>query len=286
MKFVMAGFDLLAIATLLVLLRIIGRDPAELLIYAWLPLPVWEFAGNAHVDAAVAGLLSLALLLTVGSRWAWTGVVLALATLTKFLPAVVVPAFWRPWNWRLPLAFALTVGTLYAPYVSIGDQALGFLPAYVTEEGIANGRGVFLLELLGNVATLPTWTTYAYIALVLVVLGALSLRFAFMTQTPSTPGVRVTQQAHQALMLASVLLVALSPHYPWYLALLAPFACLAPQPSALWLLAAAPLLAHGSFEYLAVPGVVYGPAIVLAAYELYRGHAAWLAMPSPVVRSV
>jgi len=197
-----------------------------------------------------------------------------------------VPAFWRPWNWRLPLAFALTVVALYAPYVSIGDQALGFLPAYVAEEGIANGHGVFLLELLRNIATLPAWTTYAYFALVLVVLGILGLRFAFMTQTPSTPGARVTQQAHQALMLASVLLVALSPHYPWYLALLAPFACLTPQPSALWLLAAAPLLAHGSFEYLAVPGVVYGPAIVLAAYELYRGRTAWLAMPSPVVRSV
>jgi hypothetical protein len=96
----------------------------------------------------------------------------------------------------------------------------------------------------------------------------------------------VVQQAHQALILASVLLVALSPHYPWYLAWLAPFACLVPQPSVLWLLAAAPLLAHGSFEYRAVPGIVYGPAIALAACEIYRGWAARLAMPSPVVRSI
>jgi hypothetical protein len=120
----------------------------------------------------------------------------------------------------------------------------------------------------------------------LVVLAALGVGFAFIAEQPTAPDRRVVQQARQALILGSVLLVALSPHYPWYLAWLAPFACLVPQPSVLWLLAAAPLLAHGSFEHLAVPGVVYGPAIILAAYELYRGCAARLPMPSPVVRSV
>jgi alpha-1,6-mannosyltransferase len=286
MKLVMAGLDALAIGLLIMLLRIVGRDPAELVIYAWLPLPVWEFAGNAHIDAAVAGLLALALLLAVRGRWAWTGVVLAMAALTKFLPAVILPAFWRPWNWQLPLAFALTAVALYAPYVSIGDQVLGFLRGYITEEGITNGHGVFLLELLGSITALPAWSTYAYLVLVLAVLGALGLHFAFIAERPSAPDRRVMQQARQALILASVMLIALSPHYPWYLAWLAPFACLVPRPSVLWLLAVAPLLAHGSFEYLAVPGVVYGPAIVLAAYELYRGYAVRLAVPSPVVRSV
>ncbi len=286
MKLVMAGFDALAIGALLILLRIAGRDPAELLIYAWLPLPVWEFAGNAHIDAAVAGLLGLALLLAVRSRWAWTGVVLALATLTKFLPAVTLPAFWRPWNWRLPLTFALTVVALYIPFVSIGDQVLGFLSGYVAEEGFRTGHGVFLLELLGRIGSLPVWTSYAYFALVLGLLGALGVRFAFSTELPSASNLRVMLQARQAAILAAVLLVALSPHYPWYLAWLAPLACLAPMPSVLWLLAAAPLLAHGSFEYLIVPGAVYGPAIVLGAYELYRARGARLAVPSPAVRSV
>ena len=66
-------------------------------------------------------------------------------------------------------------------------------------------------------------------------------------------------QARQAVILGAVLLVALSPHYPWYFGWLAPLACLAPLPSVLWMLAAAPLLAHGAFEYLAVPGAVYVP---------------------------
>jgi hypothetical protein len=285
MKLLMAGFDIAAIGALIALLRIAGRDPAELLIYAWLPLPVWEFAGNAHIDAAASGLLTLALLLAARSRWIWTGVLLAAATLSKFLPAVTLPAFWRPWNWRLSLVFVLTVIAMYLPYASIGGQVFGFLPGYMAEEGLASGHGIFLLELLGRVATLPAWAPYAYAAVVLVVLGALAASFAFGPELPEGPNIGVTRRAHQAVILAAILLLALSPHYPWYLAWLAPLACLAPQLSVLWMLAAAPLLAHGSFEHLAVPGAVYGPAMILAAYELYRARTTRPAISASVVRS-
>jgi hypothetical protein len=123
------------------------------------------------------------------------------------------------------------------------------------------------------------------VAAVVVVLGALAASFAFGHELPGGPNIKVTQHARQAVILAAVLLFALSPHYPWYLAWLAPLACLAPRPSVLWMLGSAPLLAHGSFEYLAVPGAVYGPAMVLAAYELYRARTTRLAIRSPVVRS-
>ena len=270
MKLMIAAFDALAMVALILLLRVAGRDPAELLIYAWLPLPVWEFAGNAHIDGAAAGLLALALLIAVRGRSIWTGIVLAVAALTKFLPVVVLPAFFRPRDWRLPVAFAATLVVCYLPYVSVGWRVLGFLPGYVSEEGFASGHSVFLLELLGQIITLPAWAPMLYIVLVLGVLGCLVARFAFTTELPAAPGPRVLMQARQAAILGGVLLVALSPHYPWYLGWLAPLACLAPLPSVLWMLGAAPLLAHGSFEYLAVPGAVYLPAVILAAIDLCR----------------
>ena len=172
MKVMIAAFDALAIVTLIVLLRVAGRDPAELLIYAWLPLPVWEFAGNAHIDGVIAGLLALALLLAVRGRSIWTGVVLAVATLTKFLPVVVLPAFWRPRDWWLPVAFVVTLVCLYLPYSSVGWQMFGFVPGYVSEEGFSNGHGLFLLDLIGSVVPLPAWATRIYIALVLAVLDS------------------------------------------------------------------------------------------------------------------
>ncbi|HEY2616685.1 MAG TPA: glycosyltransferase 87 family protein [Acetobacteraceae bacterium] len=282
MKLIIAAFDTLAIVALILLLRVAGRDPAELLIYAWLPLPVWEFAGNAHIDGAAAGLLALALLLAVRGRSIWTGILLAAATLTKFLPAVVLPAFWWPRDRRLPIAFAVTLVVLYLPYALIGWRVLGFLTGYLSEEGVADGHGIFLLDLFGTAVTLPAWASTAYFALVLAVLGFLGARFAFATVLPAAAGARVLVQSRQAVVLGAVLLVALSPHYPWYLGWLAPFACLAPLPGVLWMLAAAPILAHGAFEYLAVPAAVYVPAAILATIDLFRR----LPAPPQAVRSV
>jgi hypothetical protein len=270
MKLTIAVFDALAMIALAVLLRASGRDPAQLLIYAWLPLPVWEFAGNAHIDGAAAGLLALALLAAARGRSVWTGVVLAAATLTKFLPAVVLPAFWHPRDWRLPLGFAVTLIACYLPYLSVGGPALGFLPGYLAEERIGDGHGIFLLQLLGRFMSLPEWAAMLYFALVLCLLGLLAVRFAFATPLPASIGARVAMQAHQAVILGAIVLAALSPHYPWYFGWLAPLACLAPVPAVLWLLAAAPLLAHGAIEYLAVPAAVYLPAAILAAIDLRR----------------
>ncbi len=285
MKLMMLAFDVLAIIALIPLLRIADRDPAELLIYAWLPLPVWEFAGNAHIDAVATGLLALALLLAVRRRAVWTGIALAAATLTKFLPAVVLPAFWRPTDWRLPLAFVAALCALYLPYLSVGWHVFGFLGGYASEEGFASGHGFFLLQLIDALVTLPDWVTRLYIALVLGVLGVISARFAFGAPLPTKPGPRVRVQARQAVILGAAVLVAVSPHYPWYFTWLAPLACLAPLPSVLWMLAAAPLLAHGAVEYLIVPGAVYGPAAILAAFDLYRSRSQSLAMPPPALRS-
>jgi alpha-1,6-mannosyltransferase len=286
MKLMMTLIDALAVGALARLLPMAGRERSELLIYAWAPLPVWEFAGNAHVDALAAGLLALALLASVRGRVFWTGIVLAAATLTKFLPAVVLPAFWRPPHWRLPLVFAASVAALYLPYAASGSRVLGFLPGYAAEEGFANGRGIFLLDLLGRFATLPDWASAAYIALALGGIGLLGACFAFGGKLPAAPGARLTLQARQAVILGAAMLVAVSPHYPWYFGWLAPFACLAPLPSVLWMLAAAPLLAHGSLEYLAVPGAVYGPAAVLAVFDLRRCGTRASPIPPQAVRSL
>jgi hypothetical protein len=66
-----------------------------------------------------------------------------------------------------------------------------------------------------------------------------------------------------------VLLIALSPHYPWYFGWLAPLACLASFSSLYWLLAAAPLIGLGPIEHLLIPTVVYVPTAALALLE-YR----------------
>ena len=274
MKAVMAGFDALAIVALLSLLRRAGRDSAEVVAYVWLPLPVWEFAGNGHIDAAAAGLLMLALLLSARGWSIATGLVLAAATLTKLLPAVVLPAFWRPRDRVLPVAFVSGVIAFYLPYLSVGWRVLGFLPGYFKEEHIGTGGGIFLLEVLNRLLPLPHWAVPAYAALTLAALAVIAARFIWFTRQPTDPAAAVTQQARQAAILGAVLLVALSPHYPWYFGWLAPLACLASWPSLYWLVATAPLLVLGPIEHLLVPTMVYVPVAALAMLG-YRRARQW-----------
>ncbi len=269
MKAIMTAFDLGTIVALLRLLRLAGRNPAEVLIYAWLPLPVWEFVGNGHIDAAASGLLTFALLIAAYRRQASTGIMLAAAALTKFLPAIVLPAFWRPRGWRLLVAFVLSLGVFYAPYIGVGWRVLGFLGGYVKEEKIGHGGGIFLLEVLDRIVPLPRWDTAAYAAIVLAVLAAIAARFVCTTALPAGPGERVVLMARQAAILGVVLLIALSPHYTWYFGWLAPLACLASFSSLYWLLAAAPLIGLGPIEHLLIPTVVYVPTAALALLE-YR----------------
>ena len=286
MKLMMLAFDVLAIIALVPLLRIADRDPAELLIYAWLPLPVWEFAGNAHIDAVATGLLALALLLAVRRRAVWTGIVLAAATLTKFLPAVVLPAFWRPNDWRLPIAFVAAIVRVVSA-ISLGWLARVRFSRRICLRGGLCQRARLLPaaahRCVGDFAGLGYHNSTSL--LVLGVLGIVGASFAFGAPLPTKPGPRVRVQARQAVILGAAVLVAVSPHYPWYFTWLAPLACLAPLPSVLWMLAAAPLLAHGAVEYLVVPGAVYGPAAILAAFDLYRSRSQSLAMPPPALRS-
>jgi alpha-1,6-mannosyltransferase len=269
-KAVMAGFDVLSIGCIAALLRLADRNPAELLIYAWLPLPVWEFAGSGHIDAAATGLMALALLLSAFGRQAPLGITLAAATFTKFLPGVVLPAFWRDGRWKLLGVFGATGIALYLPYLGVGRGVFGFLRGYTVEEGLRSGGGIFLLDVLSRFVSLPHWAASAYFVLVLAVLAALSARFAFSGTSPRSRSQHIECQARRAAILGAVLLVAISPHYPWYFSWLAPLVCLAPLASVLWLLAAAPLLAHDSVEYLIVPLTVYAPAGVLALRDFHK----------------
>ena len=280
MKAVMTGFDVTAIIILEYLLRLIGRDRAEVLIYAWLPLPIWEFVGNGHIDAAAAGLLAVALLFAARNAAARSGVALAAAALTKILPMAVLPAFWRFGRWRLLSAFLLTSVLLYLPYVTVGKQALGFLGGYLQEEHISRGGGPFLFEALHHVVPLPSWSLTVYFSVAVAILFALAVRFAFGGRLSLAPAERVTTIARQSAILGAVLLVAISPHYQWYFGWLAPLACLTPLASVLWLLAAAPLLALGPIEHLMIPTTVYLPAAALAVLDFHRSRTTAAPIPT------
>jgi hypothetical protein len=114
------------------------------LIYLWNPLILIEFANGAHVvDAWMIFLVMLAFWLMIrsnnlirGKNFFNLGIILAMAgaTLTKGIPALLVPIFLRRWRWKwLLLYLAFIIGALFAFSLGAGWGIIGPL----------NGVGVF-----------------------------------------------------------------------------------------------------------------------------------------------
>ena len=192
---------------------------------------------------------------------------LAAAALVKFFPAVLFPALYRRWDWKMPVAAALTVAVAYAPFVGAGSAVLGFLPGYLREEGLQSGAGFFLWNLLSTVVPLEHVGPAVYLALAAALLLALAVRSLFTAQD---------HYLAAALTLAVAATVLLSPHYPWYFAWIVPLICFTPRPSALYLTVACPLLyfvpGGGEFAAARMPleWAIYGPFAALVAFELWR----------------
>jgi len=248
-----------ALAFMLALLRRAGRPGALLAVYAWAPLPVWEFAGDGHVDAASLAWIGAAMLAAASGRRGWAGVALAGGGLTKVLPLAIAPALWRRWDWRLPAAGLATVVAGYAVYGSVGWRVLGYLPGYGAEEGLESGSGVLWLRLLALSGRLPGWAGGAWIALAGLALLALAGWVAWR-QPPAG-----------ALLLAGATMLVVTPHYPWYLGWVTYLTVLWLRPWAVWLTALGPLLyfdpAHRDVLW---PVLVFVPALALFASDLLR----------------
>ena len=245
-----------------------GKPAAWIAIYAWHPLPLWEFAGSGHIDAAMIAFVTLAL----WSRRPWlTGLALAGGTLVKLYPAVLLPALWHRWDWRMPAVFCGALVAAYLPFAWAGAHVFGFLPGYAAEEGFAAGAGFYWWNLAGSVLPLGGVSTLPYIAAAGCLLAALAVGVAFRRAGSGA-------DIHGAALLAAAFTVLLTPHYPWYFSWLVVFACLVASPALVWLTATSFLLyllpvwpqIVWDRHRLLIKSALYVPFLILAAGELWR----------------
>jgi alpha-1,6-mannosyltransferase len=221
MRLTMIGFEAVAVLAVLALLEHDGRPAARVLAYAWHPLPIWEFAGTGHVDAAAIALMALAMLAATRERRVLAGIALAAGTLIKPFVLLVAPPLWRRWDWRLPAAFVATAIVCYLPYLSVGAGVLGYLGGgYQDEQGYLDGSGFFLVLLLRRLG-LPAPNGLAFAIFTALALAAVALAIAFRTKPRDTDPAAF-------LPLATLAVLLVSPHYPWYFAFLLPLLARAP----------------------------------------------------------
>jgi len=222
MKVAMVAFEAVAVWAIIQLLVSFGFARQRVLIYAWHPLVVWEFAGSGHIDALAIAFIALTLLARRKNKETATGLLLACATCVKLFTVVLLPAVYKRWSWKMPVAFVAAVVIAYLPYLGVGPmKALGSLPFYATERGLLTGEQYFLLALARQVFHVNV-PTVAYFIFVIAVLSALSL---WMTRERSDD----TQHLRNGLLIASVFLLLLAPHFSWYFTWLIPFLCFIPS---------------------------------------------------------
>lgn len=240
MKLAMILFEGLTVYALMELLYALGRRREEILLYAWCPLLIWEIGSSGHLDSAAMAFIALALLARLRRQPIKTGIFLGAAILIKFYPLVLVPALWQRKDLRMPLTIVGLTAFSYACYASVGRLVFGFLGGYVQEEGIETGPRYFLLELIRRLPGLHHVSVFLYLLLSVVAFAALAFWSWKVGNSESTPQrVRFWSQVFRlpkgaaflpgALFLASAMMLAYSPHYPWYLAWLIPFSVLLPN---------------------------------------------------------
>ena len=262
-KVFLFAVDLATMFILMKLLRALDLPSDRLMIYAWNPLVVWEIASNGHIDAAMIAFVFAALLLYRQGRMISAGMALGVAIIVKFFPLVIAPVFYRWGRWRLPLTCIATVAAGYLLYSGVGWKVFGFLQQYMVEEGIRDGDGFWLTQSLARLTGVSV-PRNVYLALVVLVLGAVALRNQSAPETPMAP-------LRYGLGLAAVATVAVSPVYPWYFCWLVGFAVFVPSPPILWLSISAPLLYWAPpRQVLWMVDVVYGGLFLIAFVQCLK----------------
>jgi alpha-1,6-mannosyltransferase len=218
MKGAMVLLEGVAVLATARLLDRLGRPPALLAVYLLHPAPVWEIAGNGHVDAAVMAFLF------GGFAW-WGGaarpyaaaLALTLGALVKPTAALGLPALWRPYDIKLPLFVVAVAAICYLPFLSAGMGVIGFLPDYAHEQGLDNGQGFFALSLARAAGLYRPWMTGAYGMTAALAMLAVALWTRRRGNAALAVGLGSTA------LLVIVFLMLLTPVFPWYFLVAAPF---------------------------------------------------------------
>lgn len=221
MKAFMVLFDLVTIGVLIRLLKTHGSNPERVVLYAWSPLVVFEFAGSGHVDALMLPFLLLALQAHLATRPGLAGVLLGLATLIKLYPAVLFPALYSRQERRFPCGFGATLVLGYLPYVAgAGTRVLGYLPEYFGPwEDFNGGLRYFLILALS-----PLTASARSIALGLCALLLLGVALVVMRRARIDHGIQ-----RASSMMSAYLLLVPTTFYPWYVIWLVPCLCFYPS---------------------------------------------------------
>lgn len=280
-------FDLGVIVLLLLMLARLRQDTFRVLIYAWNPLLLVQFAHSGHFDAAmVLPLLGGIYLLALGNR-VGSGILLGVSTLVKLVPAIVAPLFVPFWGAAGVVAAGATLGLGALPLV--GSPALRGVLSEASDARFNDSAGYLLSKLFGVVAVDPDTAARLASNSALVVASLLLAAVLWKRQG----GWESLLRGIYYLLGLFILLNAVVE--PWYLTWVVPFLCFTLPPLSSWkswlspswgwlLLSGSVVLTDltylpdiGSGAWVWIGAIEYGPLYGLMALWIWRKRAQRLA---------
>ena len=133
MKSVFLIFDVLSIFVLLRFLRVMGKDPHNVLTYAWSPLILISFAARGHCDSLQIFLVILALYLCAIRKNLRTVFSIALAVMSKFVFVIIAPFLIPGKKFKYVVVLFAVIAVLYLPYISAGKGLFSTLLHFGTQ---------------------------------------------------------------------------------------------------------------------------------------------------------
>ena len=202
-------FDILSIFVLVKYLKVMRKEPANVLIYAWSPLVLVSFAARGHCDSLQIFFVMLALYLYSIRKNAKSVVSISLAVMSKFVSIIIVPFLIPRKKFRYLAILFLVIILLYLPYCSAVKGLFSTLFQFGTQYRYNDSIHFLFLCLSFGSPFLSKTITLIIFSIVFFFLYKKYhdniLRFAF-------------------LVYGSFLILAPTVH-PWYLTWIVPFLC-------------------------------------------------------------
>ncbi len=141
MKLLSVLFDLGVVFFLYIILKINKQNPLYIVIYAWNPLVLKEFANSGHCDAIAICCVTAAVYLILKGKYTLSAVSLGLGVLSKIYPLIFIPFLLLKKQYISFLTSLLVIFTGYLPFVIWG---------HTDHMSVFSGLGTYTREWTNN----------------------------------------------------------------------------------------------------------------------------------------
>jgi hypothetical protein len=239
MKSAFLLFDVLTIFLIVRFLRMMGKDPINVLIYAWSPLILISFAARGHCDSLQIFLVVLALYLFSIRRNLKSIVSIGLAAMSKFVFIIVAPFLIPRGKLKYLAALPLVIAVLYLPYIGAGKGLFSTLLHFGTQYHYNDSAHFLIFCLsLGSPFISKIITSMIFVTVLLYLYKKyMSLLLTDDNKNPPlSPFSKVGLEKMRAMetndailrfafMAIGTFLILAPTVHPWYLTWIVPFLC-------------------------------------------------------------